>query len=360
MWSDLLRFLSIRRCRGTGRAPGRLTFLLLWITDACNLRCRMCGDRWRTETVEGPASLALDDWRAVVDSARRLRTKVVSVTGGEPLLHPGVFEILGWIRDAGIVCNLCTNGSLLTSDRVGRLVETGIRSTSVSLDGTDPQTHNGLRGTDCFDATCDGIRRLREAMPRLQITINFTLSRVNFRQMSGMVLLGKELGVDKINLAPVHLNLQHQYRPEDDFEDLVFKADDIPALEEELSRARQAARHASMRISSAPFMAGIPRFCAGERWHVCYAGYVACAVSPWGSVSPCANFESDINVRDMPLHEIWRSDAFRRLRGKADLCDDPCWDTTNAEMAIRCSVPGVLREFPQLVKDLRVYGRRAR
>jgi hypothetical protein len=59
----------------------------------------------------------------------------------------------------------------------------------------------------------------------------------------------------------------------------------------------------------------------------------------------------------MPLDTIWRSPAFQQLRDQVCRCDDPCWDTTNTEIAIRFSTAGILAELKTMFQDLGIYGR---
>lgn len=357
MLGSLRRFIDVKIGRAMRTAPKSLPILLLWITDTCNLRCRMCGDRWRAHVSKEKPLLSTDEWLSVIDSAQRLNTMIVSLTGGEPLLHPDLFYILDYIRKTPIASHICTNGALLTESNVAKLAKTEVGSISVSLDSNEPSTHNSLRGRDCFNEVVTGIRCLRKRMPGTKININFLVCRLNFRKMAHMVRFGKELGVDQVNFAPIHTNLQHKYKPESDFRDLIFEKEDIPALSEELAKLRAAARTVGMRISSSSFLDGIPRFYAeSSRWHTCFAGYVCCGVSPWGDVSPCADLDSKENVRHNPLHMIWRSNSFQQLRGKIDICNRQCWDTTHSELAIRCTLCGILRELPSVLKDLAVYG----
>jgi len=193
-------------------------------------------------------------------------------------------------------------------------------------------------------------------MPQAKININFVICRTNFREMADMVRFGKELEVDQISLAPVHTNLQHKCKPLDDFSDLIPKEEDMPELRREIAKLKQAARAAGMRISSSQFLDGIPRFFTElSHWHTCFAGYISCAVSPWGDVSPCSDLDSNLNVRNRPLHEIWRSEEFEWMRENVHMCERHCWDTTNTEMAIRCSMKGLLKELPRILKDFSLY-----
>lgn len=358
MFTYLSRYLDIKLSRRLQRPPATLPILLLWVTDQCNLNCRMCGDQWRSTSQRSRLSLA--EINGIVRAAGRLKTMVISLTGGEPLLNPDIMAILGEIAAQGIAANICTNGTLLTPERVKELAATSLRSVSISLDGSTAEEHDRIRGrAGAFAKTIEGIRLLRENLPEVAVNINCTLTRENFRNLPKILSLAGRLGCRKVNLAPFHTNLQHRDRPKENFSDLLFSREELNSLTQELIKSRLLAKDLGLRLSSSTFLDHIPRFYAEpERWHQCYAGYASCAVSPWGDVSPCADLDSSLNIRERPLDEIWRSVAFQELRNRVDKCPGPCWDTTNAEIAIRFSWPGLFGELQTMYQDLRAYSPR--
>lgn len=362
MLSSLVRYADIQFSRLLKRPPRTLPIILLWITERCNLRCRMCGDQWRADQQLSRPTLTLAEIEPVVRAARRLRTMIISLTGGEPLLHPDIYAILELIREQGIAAHMCSNGTLLNEERVAKLARTSLKSISVSLDSSIPAVHDQLRGREgAFAATVAGLTLLRAAMPALRINVNCTLSKVNVTNIAEIVSLVKDLGCDKISFAPIHTNLQHKHKPKEHFDGMVFQADELGALQGAIAEISALARKSGLRTSSSRFLQGIPRtYVEPLRWHTCYAGYASCAISPWGDVSPCVDMDSRLNVRDLPLDEIWRSPAFQKLRERVDSCRNPCWDTTNTEIAIRFSLPGILAELKTVLQDLTIYSGKER
>ena len=139
MTLDLARYLLPRR-----RWPekGRLFPLVLMLEplEACNLRCAGCG------RVREYASVM--DRRMTVDEALRAAERagapVVSVSGGEPLLHPGIAEIADGLVADGRWVFLCTNG-LLLRDALPRFRPHKRLCFVVHLDGTAP-VHDAVTG----------------------------------------------------------------------------------------------------------------------------------------------------------------------------------------------------------------------
>jgi len=73
-----------------------------------------------------------------IDKLAALRTTIVCISGGEPLLHPELDEIIRRIRDHGIIAGMITNGYLLTAERIERLNRAGLDHLQISIDNVMP------------------------------------------------------------------------------------------------------------------------------------------------------------------------------------------------------------------------------
>jgi MoaA/NifB/PqqE/SkfB family radical SAM enzyme len=99
----------------------------------CNLACKYCNEY---DDFSKPVPLDLMFKR--VDKLGALGTSVVTISGGEPLLHPELDEIIGRIRNHGIVAGMITNGYLLMPDRIERLNKAGLEWLQISIDNVNP------------------------------------------------------------------------------------------------------------------------------------------------------------------------------------------------------------------------------
>jgi len=175
-----------------------LNTLYFYLTEGCNLRCRHC---W----IEPPHQTARRQYPAVdpklfrhiVEQARPLGLSSVKLTGGEPLMHPQIGEILEVLRDEKLRFNVETNGVLCTPEVARDLARSGLYHISVSLDGADSETHEWVRGVrGCFDAAVAGIRNLVATGIRPQVIM--TLMRRNVGQMEAVVRLAESLGASSV------------------------------------------------------------------------------------------------------------------------------------------------------------------
>src|SRR5499427_775469 len=99
----------------------------------CNLSCTYCNE-YDDFSKPVPTELMLRR----VDRLAELGTSVITISGGEPLLHPDLDQIIRRIRDCGCIATLITNGYLLTPDRIRRLNHAGLDHLQISIDNVKP------------------------------------------------------------------------------------------------------------------------------------------------------------------------------------------------------------------------------
>ena len=99
----------------------------------CNLACKYCN-----EFDASSEPVPLDVVLRRIDLLADLGTTVITISGGEPLLHPGLDEIIRRIRSRGSIATLITNGYLLTPERIHRLNRAGLDHLQISVDNVEP------------------------------------------------------------------------------------------------------------------------------------------------------------------------------------------------------------------------------
>jgi MoaA/NifB/PqqE/SkfB family radical SAM enzyme len=99
----------------------------------CNLSCTYCN-----EYDDFSKPVPLDEMIRRLDHLADLGTTIVTISGGEPLLHPELDRIIAHIRKRGVIAGMITNGYLLTAERIQRLNRAGLEHLQISIDNVMP------------------------------------------------------------------------------------------------------------------------------------------------------------------------------------------------------------------------------
>jgi MoaA/NifB/PqqE/SkfB family radical SAM enzyme len=174
----------------------------LFLTENCNLRCISC--KCWLENTKG--ELTTQEWQDVLRQLACLRILKANFTGGEPLIRPDAVDLMAYATEVGIRhLHLNTNGVRLTPVVQQRVLDAGVRSFNVSVDGPDGLIHDRIRGRlGAFATTTEHLRQLidqRERL-RLKVRMNFTVMRENVDSLPEIALLAQRLRVQLyLNLA---------------------------------------------------------------------------------------------------------------------------------------------------------------
>jgi MoaA/NifB/PqqE/SkfB family radical SAM enzyme len=99
----------------------------------CNLDCGYCNEY---DNVSKP--VPLEEMKKRLDILADMGTSIITISGGEPLMHPEVEEIIRHIRKRGMIAGMITNGFLLSKERIGTLNEAGLEHLQISIDNLVP------------------------------------------------------------------------------------------------------------------------------------------------------------------------------------------------------------------------------
>ncbi len=108
----------------------------------CNLACAYCNEYDRTSD-----PVPLEEMLRRLDKLADLGTSVITISGGEPMMHPQLDEIVAHINRRGMIAGLITNGFYLNPKRIERLNRAGLLYLQISIDNVEPDdvSHKSLR-----------------------------------------------------------------------------------------------------------------------------------------------------------------------------------------------------------------------
>ena len=257
------------------------------LTYRCNWRCVFCyNPRHHDFRV-----LDADEWVAVLDDLGALGVLVVTLTGGEPMAHPGFLAVARAARERALALRILTNGSLVTDEMAGALAELDPLALELSLHGARAETHDRTTGDPgSFDAMMRGLGRLRQR--GLPLVLKTPLTSMNEAELEAIVALAARYEVP-------HL-LDATLTPRDDGDPgpLAFRA------------SRQGVETLYRLVAQQGKLPDVGRDAGGVN---CGLGRVTLAVDPEGNVFPCLQWRRSSlgNVRATRLAELWRTSPER-------------------------------------------------
>jgi MoaA/NifB/PqqE/SkfB family radical SAM enzyme len=286
----------------------RLVHVNLQLLDACNYRCRIC-DFWQDTHREKPR-LSASDVEVISEKLNQIGPQIISIGGGEPMLHPELVEIVRLLARHHFPV-MITNGSMVTPDLARALFQAGMAEISVSLDYADPARHDAQRGVaGAFDRAVEALKVLQahRTHPEQRVNLISVIMEDNLADVEGLIGLCEEMGITYLLTLYSHRRGSKPARP---------PAADVSRQLLELKRRHRhfvALRGYLERFSEALTRGGIGP---------CYAGRNLCNIDSQGNVTFC------IDRLEEPVGNILTDDVFGLARKlleahRTNACQD-CW-----------------------------------
>lgn len=189
-----------------GKIPAPVR-VVLEPTNLCNHNCIFCF--YSNFRSENNVFLSSDKLFELAEDFKKLGVKSVSlVGGGEPMLHPAIYDLIRWFYENNILISITTNGSTFRESEIDTIVRasTYIR---VSLNAASAETHNLINApkTSQFERIIHNIEKLRKYRDKIGanmlIGVKNAILNKNIDEIEDMVALGERLKVDYIMFAAV-------------------------------------------------------------------------------------------------------------------------------------------------------------
>jgi Fe-coproporphyrin III synthase len=170
-----------------------LPMVLFAPTARCNSRCVSC-DWWRAS---GESDLTLPEIERLAADLAAIGTRVVVLTGGEPLVRADVMQVADLFLSRGLTLQLLTSG--LALERHAADIGRRFTEVTISLDGHTPELYRQIRGVDGLALVSAGVQKLRQIAPGTRVRARSTLHRHNFRFLPDLIDKAAALGLDQIS-----------------------------------------------------------------------------------------------------------------------------------------------------------------
>ena len=290
-----------------------LRYLFWESTRRCNLSCLHCGSDCGKDEGQPdlPADVVLGALSAIAGKYDAGEIMLV-VTGGEPLVRPDLFEVLGQARELGFKLGMVTNGYTLTEDRARELGEIGLRSIVVSLDGPE-ENHDWLRNRPgSFERASRAIVALRAARIPIVEAITCATPR-QLDRMDETYDIVRGLGATHWRV----FNIFPKGRARGNA-DVLLDEDGIRLLVETMARLRKRGKTESLvvNLSEEGYLGWDWEDQVRDSPYFCRAGINIAGIMVDGAIAACPNLPEWMvqgNLRDDNFVEVWeqRYELFR-------------------------------------------------
>ncbi|GBF75596.1 hypothetical protein PA598K_04014 [Paenibacillus sp. 598K] len=205
----------------------------MYLLSQCDMKCKFC------YASKDTGRLSLDQAKNIIDFFASLGATRISLTGGEALMHPQVYEIVEHAYHSGFKVNLFTSGSLLTAEKLKKLAPY-LRWLTLSIDGGDPDLNMKMgRREGHFEKAFQALKYSKEIAPHINVRVVTVVTKININKLmplgkllfepenrptwwrlKQMVALRsgkeyeKELGVSNSSFTSAVNDLKHKYSPE--------------------------------------------------------------------------------------------------------------------------------------------------
>jgi MoaA/NifB/PqqE/SkfB family radical SAM enzyme len=292
-------------------------FLYISILNSCNLRCQGC---W-VDVDKPRESLKLDELNKIVTDAKNHGNAFFGVLGGEPFMHPELFDFLRAHPDCYF--QVFTNGQMITEKAAASLRQLGNATPLVSVEGTETVSNERRGGKDVLNRTLRGLQNCLDA--KLLTGVATSLCKTNIDDLLS------ERWLRKLIEMGVHYTWYHTYRPVGPkiSEELALSPDQITRVRKFVveQRARMP-----IAIVDAYYDHNGKALCP-------MATGISHHIGPTGGIEPCPiiQFATDTVRTDRDLYDVFNQSAFLKD-----------FRETAAKHTRGC----IVLERPDLMKDL--------
>ena len=147
-----------------------------WIIDHfCNLRCGHC--YVDSVTKQTTNRISDNEIRQICKNISTISPEGIIISGGEPLLHPNLFS---YLRETGRITEklwICSNGTMITKELLGRIKDFGVKGFSISLESPRDSTNDQVRGQGSTSKIIAAISLLQEF--GFDVIVDVTLQKDN-------------------------------------------------------------------------------------------------------------------------------------------------------------------------------------
>ena len=279
-----------------------LTYFFWECTLRCNLHCQHCGSDCVADAI--PDMPRVDFLRVLDSLAPHVDPKnfTVVITGGEPLMRGDLEECAQEIKKRGYAWGMVTNGLALTPERFTKLMNAGLRSLTISLDGLEA-IHNLFRGNaHSFERAIRAIH-MAASVKELTFDVMTCVNKKNLSELPQIHNLLVNLGVRRWRVSNVFPKGRAKDNP------LFMLTNDEFRQTFEFIREAKKQGQINVNYDCEGFLGSYEKVVRDNPFF-CWAGVNIASVLCDGSISACPSLRGDYiqgNIYKDDLWDVWQN-----------------------------------------------------
>lgn len=271
--------------------------VLLKLNSRCNSKCKYCLS-WKTK----PNNISYDYAKKIVENLKTFKASRITLSGGEPTLHPDFTDIVRYINKSKIKTNLITNGQFNDFEYWWEY----LNEITFSIDTIDKNNYKYLRGVDVLDMVMMNLEKTIKS--NILTNINIVLTKQTIQDLDVTINSFLEMGVNKIFLLDLetHLEINNSIIP----------------------NVKNSKKVIENVIAKYPAHVIYNNKLYGKELDFnCLIPWMHLTIRPNGTIYPCCRLGDDVpgeeinsfclgNIKESNLNEIWLSHLRKEILNK--------------------------------------------
>lgn len=263
-------------------------------TNFCNLKCPECPSG-TGELTRQLGFLSVENFRDIVDQISDTGFYIQLFFQGEPYLNKQLGEMVAYAQKKNVYVSVSTNGNLITSKNIDKLIENVPDKIIFSLDGLDEESYQNYRVGGTFKKADDALNLLIEAKRKLKL-------KKPFVELQFIVMKQNEHHIEEVNA----------YSESRGVDRLVFKSMQVSSYDNAIKFLPTDGKYSRYIISNGDYKL------KGKQSNHCFALWRTAVISWDKQMVPCC-FDKDANyhlgdLRKNSIKEIWKSESYQKFR----------------------------------------------
>jgi len=356
---ELWNIVALPLSFATGTPFTKPTVFAFYLTSRCNSRCQMC-DFWKNPNMAGELTYA--EICAILQDLKQFGVRVISFSAeGEVFTRPDAMDILRFSKELGFTFSINSNGLAINESLASQLAEIAPTSIIFSIDTSDPQQYQEIRGVK------NGLERVLQSVRLLQekgfhrVSAGAVIRHDNLDQITKLLELARQHGLHGFRFTAMQ-----RYGFSKDWDDAQWNRLAEPHYQADLQKALGGLIQADttrQMANTRMYLQMIPAYYQSRHFYPvpCIEGYYKGKILPNGDLSLCPIMGENAvvgNLKTEPIESLWWSPKARQIRRliknkKCPGCWLSCYGEDNLRFSLRYGFAANWKAFRRASKLLK-------